>query len=69
MTVLGGGSNVLISDQGVEGLVICLKYLSGVVDSVTIADRLRLSVLAGTGKSELLKIFIKQRNVKVIKVQ
>ncbi len=61
VTVLGGGSNVLISDQGVEGLVICLKYLSGVVDSVTIADRLRLSVLAGTGKSELLKIFIKQK--------
>lgn len=61
VTVLGGGSNVLISDQGVAGLVICLKYLSAVVDSVTVDDRLRLSVLAGTGKSELLKIFLKQK--------
>lgn len=61
ITVLGGGSNVLISDQGVQGLVICLKYLSGVVDTVTSGDRLQISVLAGTGKSELLKIFLKQK--------
>lgn len=59
--VLGGGSNVLISDQGVRGLVVCLKYLSGVVDTVNSGDRLQLSVLAGTGKSELLKIFLKQK--------
>ena len=29
VTVLGGGSNVLISDRGVKGLVICLQKFSG----------------------------------------
>ncbi|WAS05608.1 UDP-N-acetylmuramate dehydrogenase [Gloeomargaritales cyanobacterium VI4D9] len=30
VTVIGAGSNVLISDQGLKGLVICTRYLRGV---------------------------------------
>jgi len=60
ITVLGGGSNVLISDQGVQGLVIALKNLSGA--TVQEANgRLEIVAWAGTGKSELLKIFLKYK--------
>ncbi len=60
ITILGGGTNVLISDAGVEGLVICMAKLSGVtVDEG--AGRLHLTTLAGTPKSELTKIFMKRK--------
>ncbi|MCS7226543.1 MAG: UDP-N-acetylmuramate dehydrogenase [Gloeomargarita sp. SKYB31] len=29
VTVLGAGSNVLVSDRGIEGLVLCTRYLRG----------------------------------------
>lgn len=58
--ILGGGSNVLISDQGIRGLVLCLKNLVG-VDQRVENGRLHLEVLAGTSKSELLKIFLKNQ--------
>ena len=60
ITVLGGGTNVLISDQGIEGLVICTRRLSG----LTIEEQdgfLRVDALAGTPKSELVKIFLKRK--------
>lgn len=58
LTVLGGGSNVLIADEGISGLVICLKNFSGLqIESQS--PRLELRVLSGTGKSELLKTFLK----------
>jgi len=60
MTILGGGSNVLISDQGIKGLTICLKKLSG-VETTEEHDHFKITALAGTGKSELLKIFLKQK--------
>lgn len=57
-TVLGGGSNVLISDAGVEGLVIGLRKFSGL--KIAQRDgRVVLDGLAGTGKNELLKTFLK----------
>lgn len=58
--VLGGGSNVLIADEGLPGLTICLKHLAGteVTDS---EGRLRINALSGTSKSELLKIFLKHK--------
>jgi len=60
-TILGGGSNVLISDSGISGLTIGLKNLSGVLRSEPVADRWLLEVMAGTSKSEILKIFLKQK--------
>lgn len=60
ITVLGGGTNVLISDQGVEGLVICMKQLTG-IERYDSNGLINLSVLAGTPKSDLTKIFMKAR--------
>ncbi|MGE0762709.1 MAG: UDP-N-acetylmuramate dehydrogenase [Bdellovibrionales bacterium] len=60
VTVLGGASNVLISDQGVQGLVILTREMSGV--EVTMSDdRLHLAALAGTNKAELTKIFLQHK--------
>jgi UDP-N-acetylmuramate dehydrogenase len=57
-TILGGGSNILISDDGIPGLTICLKKFSK-VESHTENGRLFVDCLAGTSKSELLKLFLK----------
>jgi UDP-N-acetylmuramate dehydrogenase len=62
VTVLGGGSNVLISDQGVGGLTICFKNFSGLkVLSPEGSPTFEIEALAGTNKSELLKIFLKNK--------
>lgn len=64
VTVLSGGSNVLISDRGIRGLVICLKDFAGLdtsIDKEGDREIFRMEVLAGTGKSELLKIFLKHK--------
>jgi len=65
ITILGGGSNVLVSDEGVRGLVICLKDLVGHESTIEISPegqkRFRLTAWAGTSKSELLKIFLKEK--------
>ncbi len=60
VTVLGGGSNVLVSDDGIEGLVIGLKDFAGTQITVNEND-LRIEAWAGTSKSELLKIFLKYK--------
>jgi UDP-N-acetylmuramate dehydrogenase len=60
LTVLSGGSNCLISDKGISGLVINLNKFTGTI----VEDRkthLHISALAGTPKSELLKIFLKYK--------
>ncbi len=60
ITVLGGGSNVLVSDSGVRGLVMCLRKLSHLETCVE-SSRLQITALAGVGKSELLKVFLKHQ--------
>jgi UDP-N-acetylmuramate dehydrogenase len=60
ITVLGGGTNVLISDQGIEGLTICMREFKGVQQDDD-GKRLKITALAGTPKSELTKIFIKRK--------
>lgn len=64
ITVLGGGTNVLVSDKGIRGLTLALKRLSGVTSSTVReanGDRLRIECLAGTSKSEILKIFLRHK--------
>jgi UDP-N-acetylmuramate dehydrogenase len=60
IAVVGGGSNVLISDQGIAGLTMCLKFLNKVE---TLEENGNFKVIAesGTGKSELLKIYLKNK--------
>lgn len=60
VTVLGGGSNVLISDHGIRGLTVCLKKFSSLQSEIK-DGRLNVKCLAGTGKSELLKLFLKHQ--------
>lgn len=57
---LGGGTNVLISDRGLRGLVIALKKFSG-IKTAEENGRFKIEALAGTGKSELLRAFLKAR--------
>lgn len=59
-TVLGGGTNVLVSDLGIEGLVIAMKDLSG-ISTEEKEGRLHLHCQAGTAKSELVKIFLSRK--------
>lgn len=60
VTILGGGTNVLVSDRGIEGLVIHMKYLSAVTQEEK-NGRLHLHCLAGTAKSDLTKIFLSKK--------
>ena len=60
ITILGGGTNVLVSDDGVAGLTICLRRLSKIA-SFEKDGKLHIEALAGTAKSELLKTFLKQK--------
>lgn len=65
VTVLSGGTNVLVSDQGIRGLVVNLRKMTGTMVTETTGEdgepRLMIECLAGTSKSELLKIFLKHR--------
>lgn len=58
ISILGGGTNVLISDRGVRGLVICLGKFGG-IEVRESEGRLQIEAFAGVAKSELLKIFLK----------
>lgn len=60
ITVLGGGTNVLISDDGIEGLVIGMKQLTG-VESEERDGTVMITALAGSPKSELTKIFLRRK--------
>lgn len=60
VTLLGGGTNVLISDEGIGGLTICLRKFSQLIASED-HGRLHIQALAGTSKSELLKVFLKNK--------
>lgn len=60
ITILGGGSNVLVSDKGIKGLTICLRRFSEIKSEIK-DDRIYIDCLAGTAKSELLKIFLKNQ--------
>ncbi len=58
--ILGGGTNVLIHDSGVRGLVIGLRRFAQLQNQV-VDGELRLNVLSGTSKAELLKVFLKHK--------
>jgi UDP-N-acetylmuramate dehydrogenase len=59
VTVMGGGSNVLISDLGIPGLTICLRKFSKIETRIQ-EGVIEIDCLSGTSKSELLKVFLKQ---------
>ncbi len=59
-SIIGGGTNVLVSDQGIRGLTICLKKFSQ-LKIVEDQNEFIIDCLSGTGKSELLKFFLKYK--------
>ena len=81
ITILSGGSNVLVSDRGIRGLTLSLRKFSSAIVTIREAtpgaqagsasdaaalnesaeSRLEIECLAGTSKSELLKIFLKYK--------
>jgi len=60
VTLLSGGSNVLISDHGVRGLVICFKNYKK-IEVKELNNFLYLYCDPGVSKSELLKTFLKYK--------
>ena len=60
VTFLGGGTNVLISDQGVEGLVIGLQKLKTYREWQE-KNRLCISALAGVSKAQIMQIFLRHK--------
>jgi UDP-N-acetylmuramate dehydrogenase len=61
ISIVGGGTNLLISDCGIRGLTIVLRKFSGIEQVIEKDGRLILQCLAGTSKSELLKTFLKRQ--------
>ncbi len=55
--ILGNGSNVLVSDRGFSGAVICTKDLRGIIR----IDKSRIMCLAGTRIGELLSYCKKRK--------
>lgn len=60
ITILSGGSNVLVSDAGIKGLVIGMGNLNH-YESEVINNRFVIKAQAGVGKSEILKLFLKHK--------
>lgn len=60
LTVLGGGTNVLVSDKGISGLVLSTGKLSG-IEIVEEGPKFKFWAWAGTSKSELLKVYLKKK--------
>ena len=60
VTALGGGTNILVSDQGVEGLVLSSKKLDKIKHYIK-KDRLYILALAGVPKAQLFQIFLKYK--------
>ena len=56
ITPLSGGTNVLISDQGISGLVILLNKLNS-IEVKQESDHIFIEALAGASKGQLFKIF------------
>lgn len=60
VTVIGGGSNVLISDEGIEGLVICMKKFKRVTFENS-GGRLVVTAESGALKADVLKPFLQEK--------
>ena len=58
LSILGGGTNVLVSDEGVKGLVLHTHRLNQIT-SIQEGDQVVVEALCGTLKSEVLKVFMK----------
>ena len=61
VTVISQGTNVLVSDQGIAGLTLCLRSFKKQIDFLEDSNFLKFNVFSGTTKSELAKIFLQNK--------
>jgi UDP-N-acetylmuramate dehydrogenase len=63
ITILGDGSNVLISDQGIRGLVVIDKSLNKIESTIENNESQRFELVAqsGVAKSKLMRSFLKAK--------
>ena len=59
--ILGGGSNVLISDEKINALCICLKDFNGKLVEENNSE-IKVICESGVSKSDLLKVFLKSKS-------
>lgn len=60
VTILSGGSNVLISDLGVEGLLIHMSQMRGMKAEMR-GERFVVECGAGTPKHEVMRVFMEKK--------
>lgn len=60
ITVLGGGSNILIPDEGIKGIVLHLSKLNNLTSKEENGE-LKIAAQAGVPKSELGRVFLKKK--------
>lgn len=60
ITIFGGGSNILIPDEGIKGLVISLRDFCDYESSIE-RGKVFVRCSAGVAKTELLKVFLKHK--------
>ncbi len=60
LRVIGGGSNILIPDEGLKGLTICLKDFRD-YDMAIERGKVFIRCSSGVSKMELLRVFLKQK--------
>lgn len=60
ITIMGGGTNTLVSDDGVKGLVINMRKYSG-VESFVEEGEVRIEAKSGSPKTLLLREFLKYK--------
>ena len=59
ITVLSGGTNVLIRDGGISGLVICMRSMAALKVSTT-GERLQIEAEAGCRKAQVFRAFLRE---------
>ena len=60
ITFLGDGTNVLISDKGIKGLVMSTKKLNSYQEDIQ-NNRLHITALCGVSKAKIMQIFLKHK--------
>lgn len=54
-TIIAGGSNLLVSDNGIDGIVICLNDIGGGMDGMSIPDKGVIHAGAGASKADFVE--------------
>lgn len=58
--IISGGSNVLVQDGLIRGLVISLHELKG-IEKTDVGDHVSVTCLAGTPKAEVARVFLQHK--------